>query len=111
MSTEYNNTDRALAALRTLKDFSTESGQNAEYANIVADFRGTPEEDVVRDYTDFTLIAPPVMELDGADVCFLQVAGDLIANLFHLADRVGVEPEWVVERAWDHYTAEVGGEE
>lgn len=37
---------------------------------------------------------------------FLEVAGDLLADLFHLADSVGVDPETFVARGRLHYDEE-----
>jgi hypothetical protein len=37
----------------------------------------------------------------------LEVGGDLLADLFHLADQMGVEPAELVERGYFHHDAEV----
>lgn len=41
----------------------------------------------------------------------MEIAGDLICNLFHLVGAAGVTPEELVDRARMHYDAEVDDED
>jgi len=81
---EPTNHTRALWARKALMAFAAETGQTADL-----EYLSDPERD--RGW-------------------FLEVAGDLLADLFHLADAVGVEPEELVERARYHHDAEVAEE-
>lgn len=47
-------------------------------------------------------------EIDEGDV--LEFAGDLLADVFHLARVAGVTPEELVSRAETHFYAEIEGD-
>ncbi|MDJ0345566.1 hypothetical protein QMK19_34020 [Streptomyces sp. H10-C2] len=76
------NRTRASWAVAALAAFGRQTGQN---------------------YTDGTL------NVD--DEALREIAGDLLANLFHLARINDVDPEEIVRSGYSHYEEEVAEEE
>lgn len=89
--TERTNKARAAEAIDGLEPYAYNGG-------LIAEFNAASRRD-------------PEATLEDARDCFLTIAGDFLADVFHAARDLGVDYELLVSRAAAHFEDEVYEEE